>query len=143
MGTLANVDPAAFHKIYRNSENRFLPRDNVIALIEGLAADGQIDGLDGDIGKGEAGLWLLALQVAAAADAQIALLRRRNPSASEAALGVARAQIVKAMRAVWLETGGAAPFLRSAVRRKRTRPHTEEEKRRLWEGLKESMLRSA
>jgi DNA segregation ATPase FtsK/SpoIIIE-like protein len=129
MGTMANVDSAAFHKIFRNSENRFLQHDHVVALVEGLVSAKHLAGNGDDITAGEAGLWMLALQAASAADAQVALLRRRNPSASESAIEITRSRIVAAMRDVWVQTGSVAPARPGVLPPpQETRPLTEEER---------------
>jgi hypothetical protein len=109
LAIIAGVDTAAFNKVMNAREGRLLHHDEIENLVLGLARDGLFEL---DLAQGlneEASLWLMALQSAAGADGQIALIKRYNHAASEEHLRHGRCVLVEAMRQLWIDTNGSLP----------------------------------
>jgi hypothetical protein len=81
LANIADVDTSAFNKIMRGREGRLLHHDEIENLIEGLTHPTSPN--FPQIPKEEADLWRMALQSAAAADNNIASIRRFNQAAGE------------------------------------------------------------
>lgn len=100
---IAGMDTAAFNKIVNSREGRLLHHEEIERLIKGLdEKKPQVFS-----GADEASLWLMALQSAASADAQVALMKRYNKVATIEQFIYGRRALVKTMRELWIETGGA------------------------------------
>jgi hypothetical protein len=111
LASIAGVDSSAFNKVVNAKEGRLLHHDNIECLVQGLVEDRKLPPAPRDPNpNNETSLWLMALQCAAAADAQITLIRRYNRTAIEEAVCRARRQLVTTLRAIWLDTGGTLPM---------------------------------
>jgi len=110
LAELAGIDPGAFNKIVNGREGRVLHGDQVEALVGQLVEMKLVGPGDYTDPSTEGGLWRMALQAAAAADAQIALFRKRAPAASQRDFLVARREAVAALRNIWKLTSGALPM---------------------------------
>lgn len=102
LAIIAGVDTGAFNKIVNSREGRLLHHDEIARLVLGLDEEKQAFSSQDEIK-----LWLMALQSAATADAQIALMKRYNRVATEAQFRLGRRTLVTTMRQLWVETGGA------------------------------------
>ncbi len=124
LAKLADIDAGAFNKIVNGREGRVLHGDQVEALIGELVKRKLLDEGDYTDPQTEGGLWRMALQSAAAADAQIALFMRRLARARPDDLISARREVVKALRKVWTITGGAFPAMPTGYDRAMLAPVT-------------------
>lgn len=107
LAILADVDVSAFNKALKSKEGRLLNHEQIETLVNEFVVHSNYD--LPRISYDEASLWLMALQSAAAADNNIAAIRKRNRFAEEDQLRQGRRRIVETMRELWTETGGSLP----------------------------------